>query len=171
MTTENGSSISRRKFVQTTAATSLAIGAASVARSAYAGGSDTIRIGLIGCGGRGTGAALNAMQGDTGVQIHAMADLFPDRLESSFSNMRGSEWGDRVTANEERKFRGWDAYKELLTLDDIDSVILATPPQFRPVQFEASINHPAMTDGPIQKTVFAGWLMDVIERTEQKAMI
>jgi myo-inositol 2-dehydrogenase / D-chiro-inositol 1-dehydrogenase len=140
MTIQNDPSLSRRQFVKATAATSLAVGAASVAHGAYAGGSDRIRIGLIGCGGRGTGAALNAMQGDPGTEIYAMADLFPDRLASSFSNMRGSEWSERITATDTRRFVGWDAYEDLLSLDDVDSVILATPPQFRPVQFTAAIN-------------------------------
>lgn len=136
---ESNGSLSRREFVKTTAATSVAFGLASVAGAAHARGSDTTRIGLIGCGGRGTGAAANALEGDPGVELFAMADLFDDRLIGSYASLKGGDYRDRVNVTDSRKFIGWDAYKQLLALDEVDSVILATPPHFRPVQFAASI--------------------------------
>jgi len=93
-------------------------------------GSDTIRVGVIGCGGRGSGAAHNCVQSSPGVKIVALADAFADRLQKLKSDFE---------VPEDRCFVGLDAYKQLLALDDINLVILATPPGFRPVQLKAAI--------------------------------
>ncbi|MFG0314527.1 MAG: Gfo/Idh/MocA family protein, partial [Phycisphaerales bacterium] len=111
-----------------------------VARAAHVGASASIRVGVIGCGGRGTGAAVNALQADPSTRIVAMADLFADRLDGSRSRLRGiDEFSGRVDVPDERSFAGFDAYKQLLVLDEVDSVILATPPHFRPIHFEAAV--------------------------------
>ena len=102
------------------------------------GGRERIRVGVIGCGGRGTGAAWNALEADGAVEITAMADLFPDRLETSHANLVG-EWADRVRVSPEARFTGFEAYRSLLRRDDVDVVILATPPHFRPIHFEAAV--------------------------------
>ncbi len=101
---------------------------------------DAIRVGVIGCGGRGTGAAWNALEADPSVRIVAMADLFPDRLQSAHEHLAGEEdWLGRVDVPPERQFTGFDAYKQLLALDDVHYVCLATPPHFRPIHFEAAV--------------------------------
>ena len=149
---------SRRDFLKTSslaAAASLASGL-SVARSAHAAGSDTIRIGLIGCGGRGTGAASQALKTKGGVQLIAMGDAFKDRLESSLANLKkDGSIADRIDVPEERRFVGFDAYQNVLN-SGVDLVILATPPGFRPIHFAAAVEagkhvfmeKPVAVDGP-----------------------
>ena len=108
------------------------------ARAAHAYGSDSIKIGLVGCGGRGTGAATQAMNTTGGeVKLVAMADAFSDRLQTSFRTIKGKH-GEKVDVPEDRKFVGFDAYKSVLD-SDAELVILATPPGFRPLHFEAAI--------------------------------
>ena len=137
--------ISRRDAVKAAAA----IGATALISPTLASvmrreGDDTVRIGVIGCGGRGTGAAINALQADPGTTIVALADLFPDRLTSSLNNLtthaEQSDWKDRIAVALEHRFTGFDAYEHLLAVPGIDMVILATPPGFRPVHFRASVN-------------------------------
>ncbi len=134
-------SLTRRDFVRASAGAAIAVPFAvsplSVAASAFAAGSDQIKVGLVGCGGRGTGAANDALNADPGVVIHAMADAFTDKLESSLKNLRDKA-SDRITVNDDRKFVGFDAYKKLLA-SDIDVVILATPIVFRPEHLRASV--------------------------------
>ena len=134
------SSISRRRFIATTsvgAALPLAAGAfggLSVPRS------EEIRVGLIGCGGRGKGAARNALEASPDTTIHAIGDVFPDRVRdarSGFATM-SENFGDRAIPGEEHCYAGWDAFQEVLATD-CDYVILATPPGFRPQHFEAAI--------------------------------
>ncbi|MCB9846639.1 MAG: Gfo/Idh/MocA family oxidoreductase [Phycisphaeraceae bacterium] len=132
----------RREFLKTTAALSAAsaIAPATLGRAAWAGGRDTLRIGVVGCGGRGTGAAVNALQAGPSTQIVAMADVFADRLDWSHRTMLDQEdVKDRVQVDPERMYTGFDACERLLANDDINYVILATPPGFRPGQFEAAI--------------------------------
>lgn len=126
--------------------TGAALGAAAMVSPAFAAraareGSDVIRIGVIGCGGRGTGAAANALEADAGTRVVAMADLFGDRLSGSLDRLAGLEqFKGRVDVPEERRFVGFNAYKQLLALGDVDMVILATPPHFRPIHFDAAAN-------------------------------
>lgn len=132
---------SRRDFIRTSSmlvAGGAALGSLGIARSAHAFGSDTIKIGLVGCGGRGTGAATQAMNTSGGeVQLVAMADAFADRLQGSYRAVKGQH-GDKVQVPKERQFVGFDGYKQVLD-SDIDLVILATPPGFRPLHFEAAV--------------------------------
>lgn len=138
---DQGTGISRRNFIATSS-----LGAAlPLAASALAHGKvrreDELRVGVIGCGGRGTGAAVNALQASEDVRIHAMGDIFADRLEGSRNQLKkvGNErFGDRAIADEANCFAGWDAYKDVIATD-CDYVILATPPGFRPMHFEAAI--------------------------------
>lgn len=132
----------RRDFVKTSAI----LGASALVPSAFAAGltrriDDTIRVGVIGCGGRGTGAAFNALEAHPKVQIVAMADLFEDRLKGSYGYLADNEdFGTRVNVDPAHQFVGFDAYKQLLAIDNIDYVILATPPGFRPMHFDAAVN-------------------------------
>ncbi len=134
---------SRREFLKTS--TVAAVGTAALANlamssRAYAAGDDTIRVGLIGCGGRGSGAAAQALSTQGNVKLVAMADAFRDRLDGSLKNItNGVKDKSRVDVPEERKFVGFDAYQKVIN-SDVDLVILATPPGFRPIHFEEAVN-------------------------------
>jgi len=128
--------ISRRTFIKTSAAASLAALTAGKSRL-FAAGSDKIRVGVIGCGGRGTGAAINCVQSSEGVEIVAMGDLFRDHLDKSLAKL-SRKVDEKVTVTDDTYFVGFDAYKKVLACD-IDMVILATPPHFRPLQLRAAI--------------------------------
>ena len=140
---------SRRDFIRTSSmlVAGGAVGSSlSIARAAHSFGSDTIKIGLVGCGGRGTGAAVQALntmqkediQPNGEAKLIAMADVFPDRLHTSYRTIKGQH-GDYVDVPQERQFIGFDGYKKVLE-SDIDLVILATAPGFRPLHFEAAVN-------------------------------
>ncbi len=136
--TESTSSPSRRDFLKASTAT-----AASLAflPNAHAKGNDTIKVGLIGCGGRGTGAADNICEasGTTyNIKIHALADVFQDRLRDCRDSIRNSEHGkEKFDVADDRCFVGFDAYQKVI--DCCDLVMLATPPGFRPLHIEAVI--------------------------------
>ena len=135
---ESSNSLStRREFIKTTGRIAAASALAGVALpSVHAAGSDMIRVALIGCGGRGTGAANDALNSQGGaVKLVAMADVFHDRLNNSYGGLR--EHGEKVDVPEERKFIGFDGYKKAIALADV--AILATSPGFRPVHFEEAV--------------------------------
>ncbi|MEX0701675.1 MAG: Gfo/Idh/MocA family oxidoreductase [Planctomycetales bacterium] len=133
---------SRRDFLKTSAAAALAGGAlagtAKVSHGFYAGGDDTIKVGFIGCGGRGTGAARQALLADENIKLVAMADAFEDRLQSSLENLMASEVAQKVDVPKERQFVGFDAYKQVLA-SGVDVVLLTTPPHFRPIHLKAAV--------------------------------
>jgi predicted dehydrogenase len=131
------SSSTRRDFL---AASASAAGAALLLPNVHAAGSDTLRIGLIGCGGRGTGAAANALLADPNVTLTAMADVFPDRLQDSLSKLRKDkeEVVRKIDVPSDRCFSGFDAYQQLLA-SNVDVVLLTTPPHFRPAHLQAAI--------------------------------
>ena len=124
----------RREFLkQTTCAAAIA------PLAVHAAGSDVIKIGLIGCGGRGTGAAAQALQADANIKLVAMGDLFADRLETSLNTLaKTSSVADKVKVRADHQFVGWNAFEQVLA-SDVDSVILTTPPHFRPAQLKAAI--------------------------------
>lgn len=129
--------LSRRTFVGSTAM-GLAAGALAVPTLGSLGrdGLSQLRIGIIGCGGRGTGAAANALEASGDAVIHAMGDVFADRLAGSRSWLSGR--GERAIVPDERCFVGFDAYEKVIA-EDIDIVILATPPHFRPMHMAAAV--------------------------------
>jgi len=129
--------VTRRDFVKTTAAVASA-GALIAPTWAHARGDDTIRLGFIGCGGRGTGAAGQALSADPGVELVAMGDVFEDRLTLSHENLY-KKFSDRVNVPSERRFIGFDAYRKVIE-SDVDVVILTTPPHFRPAHLKAAID-------------------------------
>ena len=104
--------------------------------NAHAQGSDVIKVGLVGCGGRGTGAAEQSINASTNIKLHAMGDLFKDHLDNSYNNL--AKFGDKIDVADDRKFIGFDAYKQVIA-SGVDLVILATPPGFRPKMIEAVI--------------------------------
>jgi predicted dehydrogenase len=128
-------SASRRDFLRATAAA----GTLAVLPNAHAAGSDILRVGLIGCGDRGTGAASQALAADSNVRLVAMADAFEDRLNNSLETLRKN---DAIAAKLDvapgRRFVGFDAYRELLG-SGVDVVLLCTPPHFRPLHLRAAV--------------------------------
>jgi predicted dehydrogenase len=123
----------RRTFLKTTAAASVL----SLAPAVHAGGSDELRVGLVGCGGRGTGAAKQAANAGSAIKIVALADAFPERLKSCKEDLKSS-LGEKYAVTDKHCFVGLETYKELIATD-VDVVLLATPPHFRPAQFRAVV--------------------------------
>ncbi len=149
---KNSVSASRRDFLKASTAAA-AVASLSAVPTVHAAGSDTIKVGLIGCGGRGTGAAEQSARSASNVKIYAMADMFPDHLDNAKNNLK--KLGDKLDVTSDRSFTGFDAYKKLLATD-VDLVILATPPGFRPTHIAAAIEagknvfteKPVAVDGP-----------------------
>ncbi|MCB0616499.1 MAG: twin-arginine translocation signal domain-containing protein, partial [Phaeodactylibacter sp.] len=130
--------LNRREFVKTAgaAAGSLILAPSMLSAKAHIGGDDAIRVGLVGCGGRGTGAAVQALLSGQNVRLVAMADAFRDQVDSSYQQiqeeMENNELpADRLSVPEEHKFSGFEGYQKVIPLCDV--VILATPPGFRPI--------------------------------------
>ncbi len=109
----------------------------SVREKAFAANGDTLKVGLIGCGGRGSGAASQALAADKNVVLVAMGDAFQKQLQGSLNSLK-NEAGERVMVPADRQFVGLDAYKKVLA-SGVDVVILATPPGFRPTHFAAAV--------------------------------
>jgi predicted dehydrogenase len=129
---------SRRDFLK--GATVLATGGALAAEvtGAYAGGGDWLRVGLIGCGGRGTGAAAQALKADKGVKLFALADAFEDRLQASLATLKKDEaLAAKIDIVPDRCFVGFDAYQQVIACCDV--VLLCTPPHFRPLHLKAAV--------------------------------
>jgi predicted dehydrogenase len=132
---------SRRTFLRNSSAAVVGSSLAATlgaARSAHAGGGETLKVGLIGCGGRGSGAAVNAMRAGDDLQLVAMADAFADRLNHS-REVLTRQLGNQYQVRDENCFSGFDAYQHVMDAD-VDVIILATPPHFRPVQLRAAID-------------------------------
>ena len=129
---------SRRTFLKTSVAASSALAALAVPRTVHAGVGETIRVGLVGCGGRGTGAALDALHADPDTKLVAVGDAFRDRAESCLVEIKAdSAVANRVQVDEEHIFSDFDNYKGVI--DSCDYVLLATPPHFRPQHFAYAI--------------------------------
>jgi predicted dehydrogenase len=145
MSTDSSNRASRRDFMKQSSLLAGGLIAAPILSKAnyFSGSDDVIKIALIGCGGRGTGAAMQALLTTQNVKLVAMADAFGDRLEKCYKALTAdSKSGDksvkaRVDVPAERKFVGFDAYQKAIPLADV--VILATPPGFRPIHFEEAV--------------------------------
>ncbi len=123
---------------------------------------EVLKVGLVGCGGRGTGAAAQALRADPNTKLVALADAFPDALQNSLRTLSGTaDIADRVDVTPENQFVGFDAYKGVI--DNCDVVLLATSPHFRPLHVEAAVNagkhlfveKPVATDGPGLRRIWA----------------
>ena len=138
MSTEQHTGASRRDFLKTSTAVAIGSGLASglSLTGAYAAGSDEIKVGVIGCGGRGTGAIDNVLSSAEGVRLVAIGDLFKDRLDASLKNL--AKHGEKVAIPADRQFVGWDAYQKVIA-SDVNYIILASPPAFRPMHLKAAI--------------------------------
>jgi predicted dehydrogenase len=149
--------LNRRHFLKTT---STLAAAAALAPGVFAAGDDTLKLALIGCGGRGSGACSQALSTEGPLKLVAMADAFKDRLDGSYNELKAKH-ADRVDVAEENKFVGFDAYQHAIAMADV--VILATPPGFRPPHFEEAVRQgknifmekPVAVDAPGVRKVLA----------------
>src|SRR5581483_12096878 len=167
------SQINRRDFLKTTSAVvagSSLLSYAAIARGAHIATDDTLKLALIGCGGRGSGAADQALTADQNVKLIAMADTSAEHLKKSLENLT-KEHPKQVEVPEDHQFTGFDAYQKAIALADV--VILATPPGFRPIHFEEAIKQnkhifmekPVATDPAGIKRV-----LDAAETAKQKKL-
>ena len=148
MNTDNKNS--RREFVKTSALLTGGVMTMPLLSKAnfFSGADDTIKVALIGCGGRGTGAAMQACLTKQNVKIVAMADAFRDRIDNCYKSLTVDDINEgsgtpkniknRIDVPEERKYIGFDGYKKAMAHADV--VILTTPPGFRPIHFEEAVN-------------------------------
>ena len=162
MTMPHSIPFNRRSFLSTTSAlTAAALAPRAWARAAQPGRADELRVALIGCGGRGTGAALQALATDGSVRLVAMADAFGDRLDSSLAEIV-NKLPAQVDVPAERRFVGFEAYQGALATD-VDVAVLCTPPGFRPQHFQAAVargchvfmEKPVAVDAPGVRSVLA----------------
>jgi predicted dehydrogenase len=141
--------VDRRTCLKSTLVAGGALVPAALASKAFAAGSDEVKVGLIGCGGRGSGAAAQAMSTGKNVKLYAMADAFADRLEISFSSLsrgkagkskveKGRGFGGAMDVPPERRFVGLDAFRKMMDTE-IDIAILTGPPGYRPLHFEQAV--------------------------------
>jgi myo-inositol 2-dehydrogenase / D-chiro-inositol 1-dehydrogenase len=133
---------SRRDFLKTSTAAALSAGLASqlVLPRAFASGDDTIKLGLVGCGGRGRGAAEQALRTSGNVKLVALGDVFEDHLNSAHEGLANTfkNQAGRVDVPPEKRFVGFNAYQKVID-SGIDLVILASPPGFRPIHFAEAV--------------------------------
>ena len=162
----------RRTFLKTTGAatvystTTLNMG---FANPLFSMAEDTLKVGLIGCGGRGTGAAAQALSADPDTELFAMADIFEDRLNGALEILEKTH-GNRIKVSEERRFLGFDAYQKLID-SGVDVVLLACPPGFRPKHLAAAVEadkhifyeKPVAVDAPGVRTV-----LEAAKRAKEK---
>lgn len=163
-THSNSASFNRRQFLQhATAAAAAAVVTNDLhAQTKSATNSDLLRVGLIGCGGRGTGAASQALHADSNVKLVALGDAFQDRLEGSLATLKKqADIAGKIDVPEANRFVGFDAYQRVI--DKVDVVLLATPPGFRPLHLKAAIaagkhvfaEKPVAVDAPGVRSVLA----------------
>jgi len=129
--------ITRRDFIKTSLAASLA-SAIPGNLGLHAAGSDMIRIGMIGCGGRATGAAIDCLDATPGVEVIAMFDLFPDRVDKSLARLKEMH-PDKIKVAPDKCFTGFDGYKKVCALPDVNLIVTAAPPGFRPIHLQAAV--------------------------------
>src|SRR5438445_926758 len=139
-----GNELSRRSFLKKSTAVTASASALTIIKPdlVRGAGNEKLKVGLVGCGGRGTQAAQQLLHGSENVELVAVGDIFEDRLEKSLGEMRNSKEypnaRNKVKVDPEHHFVGFDAYKKVLA-SDIDVVMLATPPGYRPEHFVAAV--------------------------------
>ena len=161
----------RRDFLETSSAAVVgSLAALAAPQFVHAAGSEVLKVGLVGCGGRGSGAAREALRADSGARLWAMADAFEDRLQVSLESLKEIEdIAPKLDVARERQFVGFDAYKQVI--DCCDVVLLATPPGFRPLHLAAAVaagkhvfaEKPVAVDAPGVRRVLA-----ICEEARQK---
>ena len=176
MADHSPSNPSRRSFLQKGALGAAAAGAITSLNPGmvHASNDDTIRVGLIGCGGRGSGAAQNAMRADENVKLVAMCDLFDDRLQRARLNIKAQlnaeNMAHKYAVDDEHCFSGFDGYQKLID-SNVDVVLLCSTPHFRPRHLEAAIKSgkhvfcekPVAVDGPGIRSV-----METVNKAKEK---
>jgi myo-inositol 2-dehydrogenase / D-chiro-inositol 1-dehydrogenase len=136
MSDRQQTSVTRRDFVKAAAAVSVA--ATLPEFGVFAAGSDAIKVGVIGCGGRGTGAAIDCLNAAPGVEIVALGDLVSDRMNSCLERLT-KEFPARVKVPADRRFTGFDNYQKVCACSDVNLIVTAAPPGFRPVHLKAAV--------------------------------
>ena len=164
----------RRHFLKTSAGVAASAALSStlaVPRAVHAGAGETLRVGLIGAGGRGTGAAQNALDASPDNVLVAIGDAFADKARASLDELRKNEnFKDRVQVADDRLFTGFDAYKQVID-SGVDVVILATPPHFRPQHLAYAVEQgkhsfvekPVAVDAPGVRSI-----IETCEKPKQK---
>jgi myo-inositol 2-dehydrogenase / D-chiro-inositol 1-dehydrogenase len=127
--------VNRRDFLAAGAAVA---GTLTLSSKLFAAGDSSINVGVIGCGGRGSGALRNVLDADREVRVAALCDLNESKVKNTYANLKKRQ-ADRLMAKEENCYHGLDGFKKLLELSDVNYVILATPPGFRPYHLEAAV--------------------------------
>jgi predicted dehydrogenase len=159
-TTPQFTTATRRDFLAGAAVAAAGATLTSLTPAVHAAGSDVLRIGLIGCGGRGTGAAEQALRADNNAKLVAMGDMFPDKLKESLDVLKGiSPIAGRIDVKPDTCFTGFEAYKSVIEMSDV--VLLTTPPHFRPLHLKAAVaagkhifaEKPCAVDAPGVRTV------------------
>lgn len=132
----------RRNFLKKSAIAGSALAASSaIVGRAHAAGNDTIRVGVVGVGGRGKGAITNALEANPNVQIVALADLFSERLPEAIELIKANKnFAERFKVTPETCYDGFDCYEKMLAGTEMDAVILTAPPHYRPDHLEAAVN-------------------------------
>jgi myo-inositol 2-dehydrogenase/D-chiro-inositol 1-dehydrogenase len=162
MKNETSKTKQRRDFLKTSAIlTGGALLSGIPLAGAYASGSDIIKIALIGCGSRGTGAAFQALSTKFNLKLVAMADAFPDKLAKSHQTLLAKFGAEKISVPDDKKFVGFDGY--IAAMQDADVVLLCTPPGFRPAHFAEAVKQnkqifmekPVATDSPGIRSVLA----------------
>jgi len=128
--------MNRRRFLRTTTGAAAALGALSVERFAHAAEGGPLKLGMVGCGGRGTGATNQALHSMENIQLVAVGELFKDIADKAISNLSAMN-STKVDVTPDRLFLGFDAYKKVIAACDV--VVLATPPTYRPMMFEEAV--------------------------------
>jgi predicted dehydrogenase len=153
----------RREWLRGSGAVVAASAVGLAAPPVHVAGSDVLRVGLVGCGGRGTGAAAQALQAEPHVKLVAMADAFADRLEASLQRLQADDKiARKIEVPGDRRFVGFDAYKQVVDCG-VDVVLLCTPPHFRPMHLKYAVQQgkhvfaekPVAVDAPGVRSVLA----------------
>jgi predicted dehydrogenase len=156
------SAATRRDFLAGAAAATLA----SLTPAVHAAGSDILRVGLIGCGGRGTGAAEQALRADKNTRLVAMGDMFADKWQKSLNQLKGNgAIADRIDVKPDSCFTGFNAYKSVIEMADV--VLLTTPPHFRPLHLKAAVAAGKHVFAEKPCAVDAGGVRTVLEACEE----
>lgn len=168
--------VARRDFLKTTVAAGATLALSTAAGglpAVHASSNETIRVGLIGCGGRGSGAARDVLNSAPNVELYSVGDIWPERVENFLKGLKRDkvteegktqELGNRINVPAERQFHGFDAYKKVLE-SGANYIMLATPPGFRPLHLEAAVaagknifcEKPVAVDGPGIRKVYAAY--------------
>lgn len=167
-------STSRREFLKSSSAVAVggAVATLAAVTPVHAGGSDMLKVGLVGCGGRGSGAAAQAVHADEHCELIAMADAFPEQIDRSLKGLKADEKiAKRINVKDEHRFAGLDSYKRVIEMCDV--VLLASPPGFRPVHLRAAVEankqifteKPMATDAPGVQSILGS-----VELSKQKKL-